>query len=206
LFFTSARLRLRVSTMSSDVHALKPLTGSFYAHLFENPKMDVPRNLYWGFEIDFEPLIVEDEEWSANILCEWIQWPIRHWQQLQDCTVETSSRPDGVESSLYVFSMHQPAKEFRLSLHHRQADRFDLRFNMVLDVQDLEGLSIRNVSVAGSVDAQFQGLIVVPVNISPKPKDAEQVLRALEPFADLTAYEPPRFDKFRWLLAPRIHD
>ena len=187
-----------------DFISLRPVSGAIYGHLFENMRVGVPRGVYWACSIEFAPLIAEGQEWPVSFAFEWIRWPVRRWQQLDGCSISASHEQEDVEASLYLFAEHQTTKEVQLSLQHKHADRFDVQVRMCLEVSGLSGDRARDVVIEARVEALLEGLIIVPDNLSPKPRDAQEALRALAPFADISTYQEPRFDRFRWVLAPKV--
>jgi hypothetical protein len=89
-----------------------------------------------------------------------------------------------------------------LSLDHRHNERFHVAAKVQLNIDDLEGKTIPNVVIEAEAEASFEGLIVVPDNLNPKPVTADDATRALKPFADVAAYGSPTFDEFRWVFRP----
>jgi len=57
--------------------------------------------------------------------------------------------------------------------------------------------------VAASTELQFTGLIVVPGNLDPKPTDEAAVISTVSQFLDLSGYDPPLNQGFRYLFRPK---
>ena len=83
-----------------------------HGHLFENPRMGIPRGIYWALFVQFEPVSLDSEEWPSSLGCEWIEWPIRRWEELdgREVTVTKTS-----EVSTAGFGRNQAAKRHNLA-------------------------------------------------------------------------------------------
>lgn len=189
----------------SDAPTLTAVSGEIYGHLFENPRAGVARNVYWACNIEFGPTMDADGgKWPCTMLCEWIVWPVRHWRELDGMSLAQCSDPLNVEASLYFFSAHQPLTDLTLSLRHLRDDRFRLAGQLTADLDDLEGQTLRGVRASFDVEAQLQGIILVPGSLTPKANTDVEASRVLAEFADPSAYEGPRRDDFRWLFRPSV--
>ena len=193
-----------------DSPKLTALSGEISAQLFENPRMGVPRAVYWSCNIEFAPIhdtsaatAGANQGWACTLLCDWITWPVRDWRQIDGLTLANCVGPMEVEASLYLFNVHQPLTSIELAFRRTVASKFRWRGRIVGDLEDLEGRALRDVSANFEVDAEFTGLAVVPENLNPKPKSEERATQALASHADLTAYEQPLRDKVGWLFRPR---
>jgi hypothetical protein len=91
-----------------------------------------------------------------------------------------------------------------LSLRNQHDERFNVEAKVQVNIDDLEGKTIPNVVLEAEVEASFDGLIVVPDNLNPKPVTPDEATRALKPFADVSAYSSPMFDEFRWIFRPKV--
>ena len=177
-----------------------------HGHLFENPRMGIPRGIYWALFVQFEPVSLDSEEWPSSLGCEWIEWPIRRWEELDGREVTVTKTSEGTEASLYLFNQHQQLKSLQASLTYTRDNRFRIDFDATLDAMDANGDVVPNLAVGGQTEAEFQGIIIVPGNSWPKPDTPDAAIELLAPFVDLSAYEEPRFDRFRWIVAPRMAD
>lgn len=133
-----------------------------------------------------------------------LRWPIRDWRQLSGQTVTASKDQLHPEASLYLFAQHQPVTSIMLSLRNQHDERFNVEAKVQVNIDDLEGKTIPNVVLEAEVEASFDGLIVVPDNLNPKPVTPDEATRALKPFADVSAYSSPMFDEFRWIFRPKV--
>jgi hypothetical protein len=194
------------------VPTFKAETAEISGHLFENPSMGVPRGIYWSCNIDFAPISdsleskEHDEGWPCTLLCDWITWPVRSWQEIHGLTLESCVGPLAVESSLYFFGQHQPLARIELSFQRLQAERFRVRGHFLADLEDFDGKTLRGVTSALELEGRFVGLSVLPDNLFPKPKSEAEAIKALGQFADLQAYERPQWEDPAWLFRPRIND
>jgi hypothetical protein len=59
-------------------------------------------------------------------------------------------------------------------------------------------------SLDGELD--FEGLVVVPGNLISKPQNESEMPKAIAPCAELVNFDPPVFDRFRYVLRPAASD
>ena len=184
--------------------SFNPVGGSFNGHLFENPRTGVPLGIYWSFEVDFEPLVDDDgDEWPCNILIEWLSWPLQRWRQLDGCSLQTATPDVQPEVSVYAFSQHQTVSHATFDLKIRGPHGAHIQGAVVLDLEDLEGEVTSNLEITFSADLTFNGLIVVPGNLVRKPSGATEATAALAAFIDMSDFDAPEFDEWRWVFKPR---
>ena len=180
--------------------------GNIYAHLFENSQVGVPRNLYWSVTVPLLPVEWEEDEYECLLTCEWITWPIKEWTQLNGASLATSTNASLIESSLY-FVEHHPVHIDRLELRKAAGGA---RFSVVVAGEfDLEGfgeLDGKNIRFAVQREVDFEGIVVVPGNLSPKPQSASDVLQVLSPYVELGAFGQPVLDRFRYVLPPSVSE
>lgn len=174
--------------------------GELYGHLFENPSTGVPRSLFWNLSLPCSPITWEEEEWECAIQCEWLQWRVRNWTGLDGATLRTSSDPASVECSVY-FSTHHPARLDSLSLKRvAHSARFEVALSGAFDLLGYGELDAQDIPLTLRGEVDFGGIIVVPDNFFPKPSDAADVNRLVEPFLSLSNLAEPERDGFRYLL------
>jgi hypothetical protein len=46
--------------------SLRPVGGKIYAHVFENTRTGVPRNLFWGLYVAFEAVRIDGDDWDCS--------------------------------------------------------------------------------------------------------------------------------------------
>lgn len=178
-------------------------------HLFENPRMGVPRRIYWSCKVHFASVSGrdqngEDDDWPCTLNCDWITWPVADWREISGLTLKNCLGPIAVEASLYFFGQHQPLSQIELSFQWLSADRFHVKGLFRADLEDLEGHLLRGITGEFDVEARFTGLSVIPDNLFPKPQSAAEAAKALGQFADLQAYEGPQWEEWSWRFEPRI--
>ena len=164
--------------------------------------MDVPLGVYWSIEIDFQPIVDAAEVWPCSLGCDWIKWPINDWHDLGGCRTDASR---SVEASLYLFAEHQPISSIEISISHIREDLFNMLFRAELDARDLDGNIHSQLQLEGGTLAQYQGIVLVPDGIDLKADTASAAQDLLSPYAKLSVYSKPNFDRFRWVFAPKLH-
>lgn len=177
---------------------LIPQGGEIYAHLFENPRMGLPRDLYWNISIDLEPVRLLGEEWDSSFQCEWLLWPVKVLTDLDGMGFDTLRHPALVEASLYLASEHHPVAVSHLEIRRVLGNRYRLDAGVAVD------LMVDGARIAGSFhlqsDLSFRGIVVVPENLNPKPSNVVEVMGALSPFISMLELQKPRFEGFRYVL------
>jgi hypothetical protein len=146
---------------------LTPTNGDIHAHVFENSRIRLARNLFWNLCVDFEPVTRDDEEWSCSLLVDWLTWPVRRWQDIDGMVLGQVSHPELVECSLYLFGEHHWATLRHLRLIRTERNNFLAEVDAVADV-DTDG-GRRSVSVSTVCPGVFSGIIVIPGSLEPKP-------------------------------------
>ena len=179
---------------------LKPKAGSLYAHVFENPRTGVARDLYWNVHVDFEPVQFDGEEWDCSFAVEWLTWPNRRWRDLDGLGLRQVRRTEFVECSLYLLAEHNPAALRHLELRENGHAAFDLDFSAIADVDDGSGL--RRFEVSGKCEVEFSGVIVVTDNLQPKPASPDDARAAVAEFLALDDLAEPRSEQWRYVLEP----
>ena len=187
-----------------DTSLLIANSSEIYGHFFENESQGVPRAVYWNVGVQFEELVTDSDEWVSSLLWEWVEWPIRRWQDLDGCKARLSASGQNGEASLYLFAQHQPIREAELSIARLNARLFEITIRARLDLIDLEGEVHPNFSLEARTESSFDGIVVVPDSLSPSLNDESSLLESLALFTDITAYEEPQWDHFRWVLPPKV--
>ena len=180
--------------------------GSIYAHLFENERVEVPRALYWSVTLPCAPVAWEDQMLDCSVTCEWLRWIGRDWEQLSSLSLETVFDPALAESSVYAIE-HHPAVLDHLSLGRVPGGaRFVVDVSGEIDVDGLGRLDGRGIRFALSGAAEFEGVVVVPSNLNPSPRTEADVVNALKSFFAIENLSIPKWDRFRYVLAPVLTD
>lgn len=180
---------------------LKPVGGSAYTHVFENRQTGLARGLYWSVTIDCEPIVIDNESWDTSLTCEWLTWPIRTWRELDGMTLDRALQPALVEASLYL-AAHQVGQCTKLAFKHRSQATFDSTIDMIVDVDLPNGGTAPSMLLSVSAPVVFDGVYVVPDNLSPPAESPALAIAALEEFLDSSDFLPPRWDRFKYVFSP----
>ncbi len=197
--------------MGQPVKNLKANGGNLYAHIFENDLAGIPRNLFWSLSMDFAPIEYEGSEFICGMTIDWLTWAIPDWRKLDSAALDVvynddgsvKSGPKGVEASFYM-TAHDPARRFRLGLNQRRGAIFKASLEMVVDFHGYADEDADpNLHVAGTTDIDYRGVIVVKDNLDPVPKTKKSVLEIASQFLDLSSYQEPIDEEWRWLFPPK---
>ena len=90
--------------MSLDDDLQAPVSGSCYAHLFENPRVGVKRDLYWSFTVTFGRTEVDGTPIEPSMTVEWVRAGVRDWRSLPGLQIGTSALDEHAEASLTSWS------------------------------------------------------------------------------------------------------
>lgn len=160
-------------------------TGRVYAYLFENPAVGVPRGLYWGVTVDFEPLRYEGENLPCSMTCEWIPWQARTWRDLDGRSLSCNYGDEGVEASFY-FVAHDMAERIRVSLSASEGAQFDVTMSMVVDFSGYTGHDASpEMPVSAVASIPFDGVWLRPDNFDPAPSTEADLKALAGEFLDL---------------------
>jgi len=179
---------------------LQPAGGEIYAHVFENPRAGIPRNLVWNISVEFEPVPLEGQDWECSFAVEWLTWPIRKWRDLAGLGIEDVLSPQTVEPSLYLMAEHHPATLNDLQFLGLQGRMFEAEILASAEIRaDNKRLT---VPVSCVCSLRFGGVVVVRDNSEPKPVTVEQAGEAVSQFIELEGLRPPRLEEWRYVLEP----
>jgi hypothetical protein len=176
--------------------------GEIWAHIFENKSTGLVRNLYWAFDIECAPINWQDRSWDCSVQCEWLAWPLRQWKDLDGKTLGESTYPNLVQCSFY-FADHHPVALSELSIRRIASTQFQATLQGKFDLPGFDHLDELNIHLALACEISFSGVIVVPGNLEPKPTNTAQARAVVEPFISTDDFHEPRWDRFRYVLAPR---
>lgn len=179
---------------------LIPTTGEIYGHVFENPKVGVPRDLYWNARIEFEPVQLDGEDWDCSLAVEWLTWPVRRWRELDGMGLDQVRLRNFPEGSFYLFSEHHPAIFRRFMLRQKRPAVFEADFSAIADVND--GSGKRLFEVLGKCELEFAGIIVVTENLASKPSTPADTRKAVSEFLALDDLDDPLSEQWRYVLRP----
>jgi len=171
--------------MAFPHRSLVASTGRVFAHLFQNRALDLPRALYWGATIRFEPLTYDDESHFCSMTCEWIPWRARTWRDLDGKSLSCNYDDDGVEASFYMVE-HDYADKIRLSLAAREDAHFLVTMSMAVEFSGYTGEDANpEMPVSGSVVALFDGVWLRPENFDLTLSDEGELEAIAGEFLDL---------------------
>ena len=180
---------------------LKPSGGTLYGHVFENAKTGAPRDLYWSIGIDFLPVVLDGASWDASMSCDWLVWPVRRWQDLDGADLASARLPGFVEGSFYIADHHTGVIS-AISLRRRTGALFDVTASLTVDIELPDGTLVADAEIHGAATAIFEGIYVLPDNLSPKPNTPALAKAALAPFLSLEDFAEPKWDRFRYVFEP----
>ena len=175
---------------------IEGLEGRIHAHVFGG-------HLNWSVYIACTPVHLDDQSWETSIACEWMNWPIRRWEDLASMSLTTASNRDEVEASFYLGS-HRSLDVSELTLE-RVDGAFRFKANLLgkVDLQGFGELDGTELPLDVSAEAQFDGIVVVPDNLPTKPNSVEEVRSVVAPLFDLRSLSDPEFEEFRYVLPPK---
>jgi hypothetical protein len=155
--------------------------GSYYAHIFENPSSGVPRSLYWSFTVDFGGLPYLRETWASSLTIEWITLGVRDFSGTH--RISLSSFPIA-EASLYLAEHHPIERWEGLISWNTLLPQCVFDYDVRLDFPGLDGDPVPGLHLTGSAPLQFDGFIIVPSNLSPKPASVDEAAALLRQYFD----------------------
>jgi len=160
----------------------------------------VQRDLYWHVMVEFEPVLIDGEEWSCSLDIEWLTWPMRRWQDLNGKSLAESRHPEMVECSLYYYGTHNPASVRRLELSEISPASFMADVSAVAEIN--YGAGPRSYQVVSQFNLRFTNIVVVPSNLEPKPSSIPEVEAAVAEHIALDGLKAPRSEGWRYVLEP----
>jgi hypothetical protein len=183
-----------------ELVSLRPIGGEIYAHLFENPRTGVARNLFWNLRIDCEPVRLDGEEWDCSVAVEWLRWTVPNWRSLDAKGLRDVSAPEMVEASVYLVAEHHTVAVEDLRLTLVEGNAFSVRLS---GTAVIGGSPRARVEFDITTTLNFTGVVVVPGDLFPKPVTAEEVNQAVSQFIALDGLRSAEGENHRFLLAPR---
>ena len=156
--------------------------GSYYGHVFQNPRAGVPRSLYWSFTVDFERIPYLGAAWDSSLTIEWITLGLREFAGTH--AIASGSFP-AAEASLYLAEHHPIERwEGRMSWD-ASLPRCMFDYDVRLDFPGLDRDPVPGLHLAGRALLQFKGFIIVPRNLSPKPASVDEAAALLCQYFDM---------------------
>lgn len=190
--------------MNFPSEALLASSGRVYCYLHENVATGLRRGLYWGCEVDFEPLSFEGDDQICSMTCEWIPWGIRSWRELDGRSIRGPYGHQGIEASFYARA-HERARTVELSLRSRGSAMFDLSMSMVVDYSGFAGgAADHEMEIAAQVVAPFEGVWLRPQSYDPAPSSDEEIEALAGEFLDLSEFRITEDPTGACVLRPRL--
>ena len=155
--------------------------GSYYAHVFENHSAGVSRALYWSFTVDFEGIPYLGEVWESSLTIEWITLGVREFAGIHP--ISPLSSP-GAEASLYL-AEHHPIGSWdgRISWDNSPS-RCMFEYDARLDFPGLDRDPVPGLHLTGQALLEFNGFLIVPGNLVPKPTSVDEAAAVLRQYFD----------------------
>ena len=190
--------------MTLSISSARDRRGDLQGYLFENESTGIPRSLFWNLSLPCASVSWEGEDWECAVLCEWLQWPVRDWEGLDGATLNSSTEPSSVECSVY-FTAHHPVRIDSLSVRRvPHATRFEIELSGSFDLKGYGELDAQNIPLVLRGEVDFEGVVVVPDNLLPKPESPSDVVRMVEPFLATDNLGEPEWDRFRYVLKAEL--
>ena len=188
--------------MASEVFELKAISGQLYAHVFENRATGVPLGLYWNLYAECGEIEVEGEKWPTGVSCDWLQWPISSWHELDGVALGNGGSGIEPQCSVYI-AEHHPAQILSFILSRASGEnKFNIAISGRFNLRGFGSSDGENLAFAVRGIVEFAGIFVLPDNIFPKPAcpiDAENLVKKFISTQHLAA---PEWDRFRYVLKP----
>ncbi|MGI9387911.1 MAG: hypothetical protein ACR2OX_10820 [Methyloligellaceae bacterium] len=141
--------------------------------MFENPLTDVERNLYWCIAIDFNAIAYLGERWDISAGIEWLRFD-------KSCTplsnsVEASIACQPNAEASFNLAEHWPSDDWRICMRPVAEDqKWILEFDLLIDFAGLDDDPVPDLQIRGSTSIDFEGIVVIPDNLDPKPKSEQE--------------------------------
>lgn len=176
--------------------------GLVYGHVFENPLVGVARQLFWSVTLNCGPVRSGKENFDCSFTTEWLVLPISRWSDLHEKSLAHVQNPEGVEASLYL-DEHHSAKLMALSFARiAGTHRFSVSIEAEVHIEGFGDLDGAGLPLALQGEAEFEGLVILPSNLDPKPDTPLKASEALKRFISLSELGEPQWQKFRYVFPP----
>lgn len=177
-------------------------SGEIYAHVHENALTGLARNLFWNLRIDCEPVSWGGEDWNCSLAIEWLTLPLRRWKELDGMDLGQVLVPDMLETSVYFLDQHHLTTVSYLQLRASSPGHFDVVLSGQAELE--EDGHLLKLEFSGTCTVQFDGVIVVPSNLEPKPVTSDEADAVVAAFIELDGLQAPRTEGWRYVLEPDV--
>jgi hypothetical protein len=125
----------------------------------------------------------------------------RSWRSLDGLLLSDCSQPDLIECTYYQNSEHHWANLNSLSFRcAKQIGELSVTLSLHIPSETNSDEPAITMTVEGEVI--FEGIIVVPGNLSPSPVTPQEAAKTAAAFADLERFREPIWDRFRYVFGP----
>ena len=168
---------------------LTPTGGSISALLFENPRANVPRDVYWSVSVRFAPIRYgapgQEQEFECEATVEWLRLGLRDWRALEGVVIDGKSE---VSASFYV-AEHDPAIETHLRLSGREGASFQVDMKLLVGFRGFFGEDAdAALPVVAKLRLPFEGVKVHAGLLKPTLGREADATPLISPFVDVDAF------------------
>ena len=176
--------------------------GVLRAHLFENEPMGYARAIYWGLYVSELQSIGAQGDGVESINFDWLTFPARRAGQLANLSLDDCLQPNLVECTMYHDGEHHFAEAERLAFKAGAAGGEQLIARIAMHpLTTVRPATPTPFEIECPV--RFEGLIVVPQSFDPPLRSPDDAARIAAPYIDLEEFDPPVWDRFRYLFKPK---
>lgn len=176
--------------------------GTIYGHVFENKSVGLDRQLYWCISLDCDPIRLGDTDVDCSFSTEWIILPVQSWNDLNGVDLTKVRNPELVEASLYL-GEHVAVTLILLKLDRiANTPRFRVHLEASVDIDGFGVLDVRNIHFSLNGEADFEGIVIVPDNLRPRPNTPVKATAVVSAFISLRELGKPEWQRFRFLFPP----
>lgn len=177
--------------------------ATIYGHVFENLRTGLGRDLFWNIFIDLQQGGDDVDGAIQSISCDWLTFAARRWSDLNGLSLSDCRQPNLVECSVYRDSEHQWARLESLSIRSGAGlGQSSLTLSLAASSATVGATSAVQLDV--ECELRFEGIVVVPANLTPSPTTTEEAAKIVAEFADLAALQSPIWDRFRYVFRPSV--
>jgi hypothetical protein len=170
---------LEMSDASDDglrLSELRPSSGSWRGHLFDNPTLGIPAALSWTFELEYAQIDRDYGSSPVGLTIDWVPLPCRTWRQMKGHSATCTRFGDPVEASIYFFE-HYRYDAAAIAVVEQEDDSIQVVGTIG---GDIDGLGVGKVEFAQWL--RFDGIYV---NLhAPTPTSPQEAEGRLGEFVD----------------------
>jgi hypothetical protein len=186
--------------MKPRLDQIRAVAGTIYAHVFENRTMGVPRGLYWNLRLDCELGAPSKRPAECSISIDWLTFAATRFEQLSAVGLASVRDPRGIEASIYL-GTHRDIRLRTLEFGVASSSVVQLRVAGDL-AEPARGQDPEHCRIDLTCDIEFEGVVVVPQSLVPKPGSVEEARAAIAPYFELETLASGDWEDFRYLFPP----